>query len=252
MEEQIRQAAEWIRQSKHVTVFTGAGISVESGIPPFRGTDGLWSRYDPNCLDIGYFKSHPLKAWEVIKEIFYDFFGKAVPNDAHKQVAELEKMGYVKAVITQNIDSLHQEAGSTNVYEFHGTSRTLSCTGCKKLYPARKIPMESLPPRCPACSGVLKPDFVFFGEAIPQQVNFMSFYEAQVADLFLVIGTTGEVMPACMVPVHAKENGAKIIEINTELSSFTNSITDIFLQGKASEMMNRLLFHVKASDKADK
>lgn len=247
MDFKISQAAEWIKKSKHTTVFTGAGISVESGIPPFRGENGLWNNYDPDLLDISTFRSNPDKSWKVIKEIFYDFLGQAKPNDAHKRIAELEDMGIVKAVITQNIDNLHQEAGNTNVYEFHGTTRTLSCLLCKHTLEAKDITFGTGSPRCPKCSGILRPDFVFFGEGIPKHANMLSFAEAWAADIFLVIGTTGEVMPACMIPIQAKENGARIIEINTEPSSFTLSITDIFLKGKASDIMNRLMDEIKGN-----
>jgi NAD-dependent deacetylase len=246
MEDNIIRAARWISESRHTAVFTGSGISVESGIPPFRGQGGLWNKYDPRLLDISYFRAHPDKSWAVIKEIFYDFFGEAKPNDAHKGIARLEQLGYVKAVITQNIDNLHQDAGSKKVFEFHGTSSTLSCMLCGTPYDAKKISMEVIPPRCHGCMGVLKPDFIFFGEGIPKEASMLSFYEAQIADVFLVVGTTGEVMPACQVPIQARENGAKIIEINIEPSNFTYGVTDLFLQGKATETMNRLVAEVQA------
>ncbi|MCP4155217.1 MAG: NAD-dependent deacylase [bacterium] len=240
MTEKITRAAELIRNSKHTTAFTGAGISVESGIPSFRGENGIWNKYDPAKLELGYFRAYPEETWGLIKEIFYDFMGKADPNAAHTSIAQLEKKGYVKRVITQNIDNLHQEAGSCKVYEFHGTTRTLSCMICRFPYEAAKVSLDTLPPRCPKCMGILRPDFVFFGEGIPRGVNVESSYEAQIADVFLVIGTTGEVMPACDIPFQAKKRGAKIIEINREPSTFTYGATDIFLQGKATEMMTKL------------
>lgn len=241
MKDKITQAAEWIKDSNHTTVFTGAGVSVESGIPPFRGEKGIWNKYDPQLLDLDYFRSHPDKSWVAIREIFYDYMGKIKPNPAHVGVARLEQEGYVKAVVTQNIDNLHQEAGSRNVYEFHGTAASSSCMSCGASYKSAETPVDTIPPRCNACSGILKPDFIFFGEAIPKQAAFQSFYEAQIADVFLVIGTTGEVMPACQVPVEAKQNGAKIIEINPETSNYTHTITDIYLQGKAGEIVTRLV-----------
>jgi len=127
----LEQAADALRRAKRAVAFTGAGISVESGIPPFRGPDGLWSRYDPQVLDLSYFHAHPLESWQVIKEIFYDYFGRARPNEAHKALARLEQAGYLQGVITQNIDNLHQEAGSRHVVEYHGTSRYLTCTACE-------------------------------------------------------------------------------------------------------------------------
>lgn len=238
--EKITTAARWIRESKHTTVFTGAGVSVESGIPPFRGENGLWNKYDPIMLDLDYFRVHPKESWLVIKEVFYDFFGQAKPNDAHKTIALLEKENYVKTVITQNIDNLHQEAGSKNVLEFHGTAQSLRCLKCHSVYPAQTFSFELLPPRCPHCTAVMKPDFIFFGEGIPHNAHLPSLYEAQVADVFLIIGTTGEVLPACEIPFLAKKNGARLIEINPHPSQFTFNATDIFLQGKATEMMNAL------------
>lgn len=240
MIENIDRAAEIIKKSRHTTVFTGSGISVESGIPPFRGKGGIWNKYDPSLADIHYFRSHPDKSWHMLKEVFFDHFGKAQPNEAHRAVAELEKRGFVKAVITQNIDNLHQEAGSKIVYEFHGTSRTMSCLICGLSYESKQVSLETIPPRCSKCGGILKPDFIFFGEGIPQKAALPSFYEAQTADVFLVIGTTGEVMPACQVPITARENGAQIIEINIAPSNFTYGITNVFLQGKAAETMSAL------------
>ncbi|RLD63129.1 MAG: RNA polymerase subunit sigma [Bacteroidetes bacterium] len=240
MDDKIKLAAQLIQNSKHTTAFTGAGVSVESGIPPFRGENGLWSKYDPIVLDIDYFHSHPKESWIKIKEIFYDFFGQAKPNAAHYSLANLENNGLLKSVITQNIDNLHQEAGSKTIYEFHGNSQKLICTKCNKIFDVKEINLDNLPPKCSDCGGVLKPDFVFFGEQIPEYANTMSQNEAQNAEVFLVIGTTGEIMPASIIPHTAKQNGAKIIEINTQPSNYTNSITDIFLQGKATEIMKKI------------
>ncbi|MEA3500635.1 MAG: NAD-dependent deacylase [Candidatus Marinimicrobia bacterium] len=237
----IEKAIQLINNAKHVTAFTGAGVSVESGIPPFRGKDGLWSKFNPIFLDINYFHQNSLESWKLIKEIFYDFFGKAKPNKAHFALAKMESMGYLNSVITQNIDNLHQKAGSKEVYEFHGTSRNLICTNCNRIYSAKSIDLSNLPPKCEKCGIVLKPDFVFFGEPIPELARTNSFAETEKADVFILIGTTGEIMPASMIPFEAKRNGAKIIEINTYESNYTNSITDIFLKGKATEVMAKLM-----------
>lgn len=241
MNTDIIQAAELIKKSKHTTVFTGAGISVESGIPPFRGENGLWNTYDPSCVELAYFHANPDAAWAIIKEIFYDFFGKAKPNAAHQAIARMEDMGLVKAVITQNIDNLHQEAGSKRVFEFHGTSQSLSCTRCGLNIPATDDIFTTMPPTCARCSGILKPDFIFFGEGIPEPARTLSFHEAELADVFLIIGTTGQVVPACNIPYIAKNNFCKIIEVNLDPSSYTPMITDIFLQGKATEIMKQLM-----------
>jgi NAD-dependent deacetylase len=245
MEERIKQAAQIIKQSKYTVAFTGAGISVESGIPPFRGPQGLWSKYDPIVLDIDYFYSNSLEAWKVIRELFYDFFGKANPNPGHLVLAEWEHKGYIKSVITQNIDSLHQQAGSKVVYEFHGTADILVCTKCGKKHQSKHINLNVLPPGCLSCNGLLKPDFIFFGEGIPHHASTNSFADARKSDVFIVIGTTGEVMPASMLPFTAKEKGSIIIEINPEISNFTNNITDIYLKGKAGEILPKINDFIK-------
>jgi NAD-dependent deacetylase len=236
----IYQAVELIKKSKHTTAFTGAGISVESGIPPFRGEGGLWKKYDPRMLDIDYFMANPVDSWFVIKEVFYDFMGNAKPNEAHNVLARMESKGLLQAIITQNIDNLHYEAGSKNVYEFHGNSQHLVCLHCETKYNVKSIDLKILPPKCPNCGEILKPDFVFFGEEIPTDAYSKSVRESADAELFIVIGTTGEVMPACSIPIQAKRCGARIIEINPDASSFTDTITDIYLQGKASEIMSLL------------
>jgi len=240
MEESYQQAVSLIRQAKRAVAFTGAGISVESGIPPFRGPNGLWSKYDPIVLDINYFYNNPLHSWQVIKEIFYDYFGQAKPNAAHYILADWEKDGLIQALITQNIDHLHQQAGSKTVYEFHGASRFLRCDQCQFRIDASQVDLSELPPRCPKCNNVMRPDFVFFGEPIPEPANSLSLREAEIADLFIVIGTTGEIMPASLIPRLAKERGAQIIEINPQPSNFTNTITDLFLQEKASAALQKL------------
>jgi len=236
----FKEAAELIKNSNRVTAFTGAGNSVESGIPPFRGENGLWNRYDPTFLDIAYFKNNPENSWKLIKEIFYDFFGKAKPNEAHLILAKMEKRGWLDSIITQNIDNLHQRAGSKKIYEFHGNSRNLICPNCSKIYPVKNVNLSNLPPRCQYCGTVLKPDFVFFGEEIPEPARSNSFMETEKADVFILIGTTGEIMPASTIPYEAKRNNKKIIEINIQPSAYTNTITDIFLKGKATEMMQKL------------
>jgi len=235
-EKEIIKAASLIVNSKHLVAFTGAGISVESGIPPFRGEGGIWSQYDPSILDIDYFCSNPIKSWESITEIFYSFFVEARPNAAHYLLARLEREGLLKAVITQNIDNMHTEAGNSQVIEYHGNSRWLICSSCGERYQMADISLEPLPPRCLEDQEVLKPDFVFFGEGIPADAATRSVAEVSAADLLLIIGTTGEVMPAGMLPSIARSKGAKIIEINPEKSAYTNSLTDIFLQGPAAEI----------------
>ena len=244
-EQDIIKAAGWIVNAKHLVAFTGAGISVESGIPPFRGDGGIWSSYDPSILDIDFFCKHPLESWEAISEIFYSYFLDARPNPAHYLLARMEQEGMLKAVITQNIDNMHQEAGNREVVEYHGNSKWLKCSHCGVRYDISEISLETLPPRCNSDHEVLKPDFVFFGEGIPSDAASKSVEEVKSADLLLLVGSTGEVMPAGMLPSIAKSNGARVIEINPMNSSYTDSITDLFLQGPAGEvsrLMDSYLF----------
>lgn len=236
----LDEAAAQIRASKRTVAFTGAGISVESGIPPFRGPDGLWSKYNPIFLDIDYFSQNPADAWRLIKEIFYDYFGQAKPNPAHYALAKMEECGALHGIITQNIDNLHQEAGSRDVIEYHGTSHRLTCLSCGENAAYEESLFETMPPRCPRCGGILKPDFVFFGEPIPPTAHQRSQAETLFSKVWLVIGTTGEIMPASFLPIQAKQNGAVIVEVNIQPSQYTSRITDIFLQGKASEVLSAL------------
>jgi NAD-dependent deacetylase len=240
----ITQAAGLIKKAFRVTAFTGAGISVESGIPPFRGPNGLWHQYNPIFLDIDYFTAHPTESWPLIKEIFYDFFGRATPNPAHLALAQLERQKLVDIIITQNIDNLHQAAGSQQIIEYHGNSHHLVCLRCNKHYPATPDILAVMPPTCAKCGQVLKPDFVFFGEQIPYIARMQALGETRISDVWLIIGTTGEIPPASELPLLAKKNGAKIIEINIQPSKFTSLITDIFLQGSATAMTSALLAHL--------
>jgi len=241
MEEiQLQKAVAAIRNSNYNIAFTGAGISVESGIPPFRGESGIWSKYDPNTLELGFFHKNPVESWEVIKQLFYDFFGNAKSNLAHQVLAEMEIKGMLECVITQNIDNLHQQAGSKMVFEFHGNSQKLLCVNCRTYYVPQDINLNKLPPKCIKCDGLIKPDFIFFGEGIPPEAYEGSVDAASKAEVVVIVGSTGEVMPAAQIPYQAKQNGATIIEINPGISNFTKSITDIYLEGKATEVMGKL------------
>lgn len=245
MNNDLEQARTIIANGKHVMAFTGAGISVESGIPPFRGENSIWNKYDSQNLDIDFFMSHPERSWPVIKEIFYNFMdGGAKPNAAHLALAQMEAEGRLECVVTQNIDDLHQQAGSKKVYEFHGTARRVVCTKCSYVSPVREADISAEVPRCPHCGALLKPDFVFFGESIPMAAYQKSFDAAEIADVCIIVGSTGEVMPACLVPLKAKQHGAKIIEINPTDSEFTHKITDIHLKGKAGDIFKQLYSHV--------
>ncbi|MFH2092775.1 MAG: NAD-dependent deacylase [Pseudomonadota bacterium] len=235
------KAAQIILKAGKTVGFTGAGISVESGIPPFRGENGLWDRYDPSIFDIHFFYQEPMQAWEVLRDIFYDFLGSVKPNAAHYALAELEATSRLSCVVTQNIDHLHTDAGSQKVHEFHGTLKKLVCLDCRKKTEIDMIDLCRLPPRCEHCSGVLKPDIVFFGESIPEPAATQAMNAVTKADCLILVGTTGLVAPANVLPKIAKNNGATIIEINPRPTEYTHSITDIFLQDTAGLAMERLM-----------
>jgi len=236
---EINQAAEILKNSKFAAAFTGAGISVESGIPPFRGENGIWNKYEEKLFDIDYFSAHPKEAWEMLCGGFYKTTLCAKPNAAHIVLAELEKQGIVKAVITQNIDGLHYKAGSKIVYELHGCGQTLTCLFDGLKYNVEDFDLKT-PPVCKKCGNFLKPDFTFFGEQLPQDAYQNSLEASYKCDAMLLIGSTGTVYPAASLPPLAKRQGAKIIEINPVPSAFTSSITDIFMPLKAGEAFEKI------------
>ena len=235
----MNEAIEIIKNAKSGVIFTGAGVSVESGIPPFTGAGGLWNQYDPKFIELDFFYSNPKRSWEEMKKIFFTCMDEAKPNKAHEVLASLEKRGGFQGVITQNIDGLHQKAGSKNVQEFHGTIHRMHCINCGRQYATAEVNLDTLPPTC-FCGGVLKPDFVFYGEGIPPGVYEKSQEMIWAADVVLVVGTAGQVMPACSLPMIAKQNGAKIVEVNTLKSAYTDTITDEFIQQKATEFFAEL------------
>lgn len=239
----IRSAAGLIKGASCAIAFTGAGISLESGVPTFRGgKDSIWSRYSLDDIDIDNFMANPAKSWRTIKDCFYLFMRRndIRPNKAHEVIARLEADGYVKAVVTQNIDCLHQMAGSKRVIEFHGSIGTASCVKCGKTVPAADIDIEADVPICPECGGVMKPDFVFFGEAIPADAYTESFRIAKnEADLCVVVGTSGAVMPAAMIPQLVKSRGGRVIEVNPQPSELTR-LADIFIPLGAVEAFRLL------------
>jgi NAD-dependent deacetylase len=220
-----QQMAERISRSRYAIALTGAGISVESGIPDFRSSGGLWSKYDP--MEFAYiesFRANPAKVWKMLLELD-ELLLNAVPNPAHRAMAELEVREILRAVITQNVDSLHQRAGSRKVVEFHGNNRTLRCDACGRGFSRDLVTFENLPPRC-HCGSPLRPDLVFFGEAIPTEAYKRAMAEAGKCDFLLVVGTSASVAPASLIPRVAKQNGAFLLEINPGASELSHNLTD--------------------------
>jgi NAD-dependent deacetylase len=241
MDELIKKAAEDLSGAKMVTALTGAGASIESAIPPFRGKGGLWEKYDPmEVAHIDSFLQDPVKVWTLLIKDMKDVIDQAQPNDCHKALARLEKLGKLKTVITQNVDGLHQMAGNTDVIEFHGSFAWQRCMECNAHVETRRVDMSEIPPRC-HCGGILRPNAVFFGEMIPQEALWRSRQVATECDVMLVIGTSAVVQPAALMPVVAKESGAKIIEINPESTLLTGDISDYLIKGPAGATMKDIL-----------
>ncbi|MBU1221040.1 Sir2 family NAD-dependent protein deacetylase [Myxococcota bacterium] len=236
--EKIQRANELIKSSRKTAVFTGAGISVPCGIPPFRGPGGVWNRYDPGLLSIDRFRKSPEESWDAIREIFYPDNMVIKPSRSHEILAQMESKGFISTVITQNIDSLHSKAGSVNVLELHGNSSKAVCLTCTAVMDLTTKLLALRVPRCPHCStGLLKPSFTFFGEPLDGRTLEDAFHQALQCDLMICIGSTGEVMPAAAVPAATSTSGGKIIEINPIRSNFTSSITDLHLQATSDEVL---------------
>jgi NAD-dependent deacetylase len=241
----IETAAKAIAKSRQTVALTGAGISVESEIPPFRGKGGLWEKYDPmEYASIDAFLKDPEKVWRVLLMATIHQLRKAVPNKGHLGLARLEAAGRLRSVITQNVDGLHQRAGSRDVIEFHGSFASFRCLGCDRPAGMDDIDLSTLPPPC-GCGGIYRPDCVFFGERIPPHHLERSFALTGRSDVMLVVGTSATVQPAAELPLVAKQAGAVIIEVNPEKTPLTRQVSDIFLQGKAGAVMDRLATEVE-------
>jgi NAD-dependent deacetylase len=203
-----------LRESRRTVALTGAGISAESGIPTFRNDDGLWKKYDP-AIYASYevFLRDPSKNWEMQTDLVKKF-DTILPNSAHKALAELESIGMLHRVITQNIDALHTKAGNNEVIEIHGNLEESYCLECDRQFLVQEIP-DAIPPLCP-CGGVIKPSTVLFGEPMPKEAMEQALLESRSCDLMLVIGTSATVQPAASLPIIASEHGARLVEINPE------------------------------------
>ena len=237
-EKLFNRAISLLKQSRNAVALTGAGVSTESGIPDFRGKNGLWSRFDPfEYGTMGAFLSDPEKVWRMLASLLK--IVKAEPNTGHKGLAVLEEKGLLTGIITQNIDGLHQRGGSRNVVEFHGSLNTFSCLSCGESYSFAYVRECLLPPHCIACNVILKPDIVFFDERIPHMVLARTQHMLASADLLLVAGTSCQVEPASRIPYQIHNNGGKIIEINMEPA--LNHLAAITLEGNFSTVLGKLV-----------
>ena len=261
MEQLIKKAASDLVNSSYAIALTGAGISTESGIRDYRGPNGVWTK-NPEAerrAFRGYqeFMADPKKWWETIlagqSESLFANIGNVIPNDGHFALVDLEELGILKCVITQNVDALHEVAGTKKLLEYHGSAVKFRCVSCGQRFRQDELDLDKLlqeqqlPPRCPQCQGVVKSDGVFFGEPIPSDVANQSLEEAMKCDLMLICGTSAVVYPFANLPRIARERKTTtIIEVNAEPTPLTEEgVSDYFIQGKTGEILPKIVEEVK-------
>jgi NAD-dependent deacetylase len=236
MEKEILEAKRIIDDSTNVTVLTGAGISAESGIPTFRGENGLWRNFRSEDLATPEaFSKDPQLVWE-----WYEWRRKIVrdakPNAGHYALAELENQIPTFTLITQNIDGLHQLAGSRNIIEMHGNLWQIRCTKCDKIEYNHEVPFRELPPMCKQCNSIGRPNIVWFGEIIPMTIIDRALIAIEKCDVMLIVGTSGVVEPAASLGLIAKQAGKPVIEINLERTP-NSGLYDLSICGKSGEIL---------------
>jgi NAD-dependent deacetylase len=250
-EASVMRVAGMISDVRSVVVFTGAGVSTESGIPDFRTPGGFWTKFDPEDFTIDRFLASPAtrrKQWRFL--LSGDLFRDASPNAAHAAIAELEALGRLDCVITQNIDNLHQKAGNDpgRVYELHGNMHWIRCLECGGRYPLAEILARNGaaddPPTCGHCGGIMKPDVIFFGEALPEATLREAARHASTCDLLIVVGSSLVVYPAANLPFIAKQAGAQLVVINLTPTP-ADSIADVVINAEAGEVMERIVRELK-------
>jgi NAD-dependent deacetylase len=245
------EAAALVAAAKKLVVFTGAGISIESGIPDFRSPGGIWSRFDPEDFTYQKFTTDPearRKQWRMLGE--GHLTTNAEPNPAHYAIAELDRLGKLDCVITQNVDNLHHKAGvpAEKVFELHGNVQWAVCLSCGRRYPFEHIKArleggEEIP-ECEGCGGMLKPDAVLFGEALPQEVLQEASQRSSDCDLFIVVGSTLVVYPAAYMPLYAVQGGARLIIVNLSDTPM-DAQANVLIRAKAGEAMSRIVERVR-------
>jgi NAD-dependent deacetylase len=236
MMNEVRKAARLVAEGRSTVALTGAGISVESGIPDFRSENGLWSRYEP--MEYGHisaFRANPKKVWKMLLEMDA-LLGAARPNPAHLALARLEELDLLKVVITQNVDSLHQKAGSRRVIEFHGHGRALRCDECGGKLSRESVDLGEEPVVC-SCGSAMRPEFVFFGEQIPQEAYAGAVEAVRNCDVMLVIGTSAAVAPASHLPFLAKRGGAVIIVVDPQTIELPSVYIDLHIAEPAGKAL---------------
>ena len=252
MEGNLAQVAEWIINSKRTIVFSGAGLSTESGIPDFRSPGGVWDKYDPEDFYFQNFiasEASREKYWQMATEM-WEPIKKAQPNPAHLAIAELERLEKLDCVITQNIDGLHFKAGNSEekILQLHGTAIFVSCLSCQKRYDRdeiqERIKKGQKAPRCDGCGGLLKPATISFGQSMPEKETQEAYHRSSICDLFIVIGSSLVVQPAASMPLVAKKNGAKLVIINRDPTPY-DDMADLVIHGQAGSTMASIMEYVK-------
>jgi len=247
-EELVDSVAGLIAAASKVVVFTGAGVSTESGLPDFRSPGGIWEKFDPEDFSYQKFVSDPVaraKHWQLLK----DLSASVAPNPAHYAIAELYRLGRLDCVITQNVDNLHQRAGlpAERVFELHGNMQSLLCLSCHRRYPFADIKARLENEEvsgCPACGGILKPAVVFFGESLPEDVLNEASWHARGSDLFIVVGSTLTVYPAAYLPDYALTAGAKLVIVNLSATPIDDR-ADVIIRARAGEAMPAIVTRLK-------
>jgi NAD-dependent deacetylase len=247
--EDIKKAAKLLVNSKNCIVLTGAGVSTESGIPDFRGEGGIWDKYKPEIYgDIRSFLQDPSKFWKLAEDIAPTLFN-AEPNPGHFALAELEKMKIIKAIITQNVDELHQKAGAVIVYEVHGNINRFTCFGCRASYNKEQVlnklkRKKKTSPQCDYCGMPLKPSVVLFGEDLPRFEKFMSIDLAKNADVMLIAGSSLTVAPICDLPVYTLSKGGKLIIVNDQPTHLDDK-AEVVLNDKTGIILPLIVEEIK-------
>ncbi|MFB6142054.1 MAG: NAD-dependent protein deacylase [Halorientalis sp.] len=240
----VERAARAVADADSVAALSGAGVSTASGIPDFRGEDGLWERHDPMDFHVDRFRADPGAFWEDRVALQDSAFGDGVaPNAAHEALAEMERAGHLDTLVTQNIDGLHQAAGSESVVEIHGSAARVVCQDCGHRFDAEPAMDRArdgdLPPTCEECAGVLKPDTVLFGEQLPEHALLRSHAAAQNADVFLVAGSSLTVEPAASLPREAVQRGATLVLVNLDRTPLSDRAAYDF-RADVTEVLPRL------------
>lgn len=239
----VERAADLLRSARHGLALTGAGVSAESGIPTFRGEGGVWTKYDPvKVSSIETFMADPAAYWSAARERATAVLA-ARPNAGHVALARLEEMGRLVAVVTQNTDGLHQDAGTRRVIELHGSGRTVACMTCGRREPRAEVQARldvEMPPLCRHCgSAFLKPTVVLFGEAMPEAAVREAYELAERSDVVLVVGSSLVVYPAADVPLAALRAGARMIVINAEPTPF-DRLANVVIHGRSGEVLPQI------------